>query len=435
MAACGGTSAPQGGSAATPISAGAATGAASPAAALGPASLRFVTNHTSDEAKDFQEVIKNFNATYPQIQVKLLNVADTTQFYTSINTQGVGKNLPDVWYTRTFDVTSNAIKGWQLPLGEYVQRDAAEVNVGDIWPALVSQMTYNDQLYSLPYNLSNFVVYYNKTLFEQEGVPPPTADWTWEQAAEIGARFVKKEGNRQTRWGLNFQTYDWFLRGVLQANGGTVFSEDFRQCTVNSPENVATFRFLQDLQARGIAPRPGATPKGVDPFPAGLLAMDVNGSWLIPGYRDSVGKRFEWDIVELPKGSTGDRGVSTAGGAWGISNNTKFKDQAWAFLKHLASTESIDLMVSRRLLSIPGRQSSVAAYEAAAKSTDQPPKNINVVSDQMNGAIEIAYPPYQAEFGTIWGNRVQSIFSGAPPERALEQIMTDTNRVAARYFK
>jgi multiple sugar transport system substrate-binding protein len=402
---------------------------------LTPATLQFITNHSAAEVKDFQEVVRNFNKKYPDIKIKLQNIADTEQFYTKINTLGVGKNLPDAWYTRTFDVASNAVKGWQEPLGAYIDRDAEEVNVDDIWPALVSQMTYQGELYALPYNISNFVVYYSKKIFEEEGIEPPSPDWTWQQAAELASRFVVREGGRQKRWGINFVTYDWAMRGTLAANGGKVFSDDFRECVVNSPENVETFEFFYRLQQEGTAPKAGATPQGIDPFPAGLLAMDANGSWVVTGYRDAIGKRFDWDLVHLPKGTTGDRGISTAGGAWGISAYSRYKDQAWEFLKHLASEESINLMVSRRLLSIPGRKSCMDVYNETARSSELPPQSIEVIEEEMNNALESSYPPYQAEFGTIWSNHVQGIFAGQPVEQQLAKIESDTNKVAARYFK
>ena len=403
---------------------------------LGPATIRFVTNHTAEEAKDFQHVISEFNKRYPQIRVNYLNMAGGQEFYTAIKTQAVAHNLPDVWYTRTFDIPSNAAKGWQIPLDSYVQQDAAEVNTNDFWPAEVAQMTYEGKLYALPYDFSNWAIYYNKTMFEQEGVKPPTDEWTWQDLFAVAEHFVRRKGNRQERWGLNAGFWDWFFMGVLVANGGKVFSDDLRRCELNSEQNVETFRMFWRQMQKGVIPLPGATPQGVDPFAGGLVAMNVNGSWATQSTRDAVGDRFEWDVVKLPKGSTGKRGVSAAGGAWGIAENSKYKEQAWEFVKFLASKDSINYLISRITRSIPGRQSCAQEWERVVRSSHQPPAHIEVFVSQMKeDAINWTYPPYWAEFQTIWANRTQAITNGQDPAKVLPQLEAEVNAVARRYFK
>lgn len=414
----------------------ASTSAPASSSASSGAALRFVTNHGAGDVPNFEEVITNFHGKHPDIKVELLNISDSDQFYTTINTQAVGNSLPDVWYTRTFDIASNAAKGWQISLDEYIQRDKAEVNPDDFWPAEVNQMTYQGKLYSLPYDFSNLAVYYNKDMFEKEGVPVPTEDWTWDDAFAIGEKFVKKDGDNQTRWGLAFPTYNWFFMGILSANGGQIFSDDFKKSLINSPENVQTFNYFYDKMVQGIAPLPGATPTGVDPFGGGLVAMNINGSWATISTRDAVGDRFKWDVVKLPKGTSGKRGVSAAGGAWGIANNSKFKDEAWEFLKFLSSTESINLLISRQTRSIPGRKSSAAEWEKVAKSGNLPPEHVQIFSEQMQeDAINWNYPAYWNEFDKAWNNRVQGIFAGTAPEEALTQLEADINDVAPRYYK
>ena len=51
----------------------------------------------------------------PNIEVEYLDIAGN-EFYNSINTQGAGGQLPDVWYTRTFDVPVYASKDWTISL-------------------------------------------------------------------------------------------------------------------------------------------------------------------------------------------------------------------------------------------------------------------------------------------------------------------------------
>jgi len=408
------------------------------AAGASPIHLSLVhnTGNGALELSGYLEVIKNFEAKHPDIKVDFLNIPNGPAYYTSINTRAVGNNLPDLYFARTFDVASNAAKGWMIPLDPYINRDPAAVNVKDFWPAEVAQMSYHGQLYTLPYDFSNVALYYNKTMFQKEGIELPTNDWTWDHAFAAGEKFVKKQGHNQTRWGLAFPTYDWYFMGVLVGNGGTVFSNNFKKSLLNSPQNVQTFKYFYNKMAQGIAPFPSSTPAGVNPFASGMVAMNADGSWATESTRTAVGNRFEWDVVKLPKGTTGKRGISAAGGAWGISPTSKYKDQAWEFLKHLTSTESTNILISRHTRSIPGRKSSAVTWQQVAKTSHLPPKNIDVFPDQMlHDAINWTYPAYWNEFNTIWSNRVTGIWTGNSPEQALQQMDAQINEVARRYYK
>ena len=117
---------------------------AAPAAAQ-EAKIRFISNHGEADVPLFKKVLENFAAANPNIQVEYLDIAGN-EFYNAINTQGAGGQLPDVWYTRTFDVPVYASKGWTVSLQPLIDRDAKEVNVDDFWPAQVAQMKWKGQL-------------------------------------------------------------------------------------------------------------------------------------------------------------------------------------------------------------------------------------------------------------------------------------------------
>ena len=158
-----------------------------------PVTLRFVTNHGEADMPLFTQVIDNFKAKEPNITIDHLDIADGNAFYDLINTQGASKQLPDVWYTRTFDVPVYASKGWTIGLSDYVDADAAEVNVADFWPAEVDQMTFKGKLYALPYDFSNIGIYYNKDMFTAAGEAMPPSSWKWDDLAALSTKFVKKD--------------------------------------------------------------------------------------------------------------------------------------------------------------------------------------------------------------------------------------------------
>jgi ABC-type glycerol-3-phosphate transport system substrate-binding protein len=138
-------------------------------------------------------------------------------------------------------------------------------------------------------------------------------------------------------------------------------------------------------------------------------------------------------VIRLPKGTTGKREVSAAGGSWVIPPTSKNQDAAWTFTEYLASKASQQVLIVDPLRSIPGRQSSAADWSAKAKSSNQPPKSIEIFPQQMQeDAVAWAFPKFWTEFDTIWANRITTLGAGGDPAKILAQIQDDTNKAAAR---
>ena len=403
-------------------------------ASSGAVTLRFVTNHGESDVPLFQHVIKNFMDKYPDIKIDHLDIAGN-EFYDTINTQAAGGGLPDVWYTRTFDVPVYASRKWTISLQSLVERDAAEVNVDDFWPAEVAQMKWNGELYALPYDFSNIGIYYNKAMFASNSVDLPPDKWTWPDLVTLALKFVKKENGEFSAWGLQFYNWDWVFMGLLFGWGGKIWTDDFSQCVIDSPENRDCFQFFVDARNQGVYPEAGATPQGVDPFAAGLLAMSFQGSWATTYMRDQIKDKFDFDVTAMPLSPKGNSCINAAGGAWGIAATSKNQEAAWKFNKFLTSTESTNILISEPLRSIPGRQSSVPLWEQKAAEGGMPPKNVEVFAKQMQGANAVPYPPYWRDFETAWNNQIAPLLDGTvkdKPETVLANFQSEVNRIISQ---
>ena len=74
----------------------------------------------------------------------------------------------------------------------------------------------DDKLYGLPFRNDYYLLYYNKTLFDQAGVEYPKNDMTWDEYRELAKKMTSGEGNDKIyggychtwpgslyRWGLS----------------------------------------------------------------------------------------------------------------------------------------------------------------------------------------------------------------------------------------
>jgi len=404
---------------------------AAPAEAV---TLRFVTNHGESNLPLFEEVVANFHDANDNIDVELLDIVGA-EFYDSINAQGVAGDLPDVWYTRTFDVPVYANKGWTVNLQPFIDGESAEVDVDDFWPAEVKQMEWKGDLYALPYDFSNVGIYYNKSMFDDAGIDYPTDDWTFQDLADLAVRFVEQDGDGNfTKWGMTAYFWNWVFHGLLYGWGGEVFSDDFSECVIASPENQACLEFWEGMRKDGVYPEAGAMPEGVNPFAAGLVPMMYQGSWATVQMRSLVEDAFDFDCVALPLSPDGNGCIGAAGGAWGVASSSDHVEEAWEFNKFLTNTESQIVLISKPLRSIPGRQSAVPAWEEEAAKGSMPPENVGTFARQMSRAYDVAYPAYWQDYDQAWGNIVGPFFDGTAGQSAetvLQELEDEVNRIIA----
>ncbi|MEU2620532.1 extracellular solute-binding protein [Streptomyces sp. NPDC007157] len=103
--------------------------------------------------------------------------------------------------------------------------------------------------YGIPFAGSTRVLFYNKTLFSEAGITPPT---TWKELA-ADAEALKAHGVKYP-YALPLgpeeaqaETMQWLL------SGGSGYTDDIGTYTIDSPQNVDTFTWLKDeLVGKGL---------------------------------------------------------------------------------------------------------------------------------------------------------------------------------------
>ena len=105
-----------------------------------------------------------------------------------------------------------------------------------------------------PKDFSTLALIYNPALFEEAGVEPPTADWTWEDLEAAATQISENTEANGLVLSPDFARYIAFL---YQA-GGSVANEDFTEITINSPEALEALNLYVNLVLDGAAATPSA---------------------------------------------------------------------------------------------------------------------------------------------------------------------------------
>ena len=102
--------------------------------------------------------------------------------------------------------------GWIIPMQQMV--DADNYDLSQIEPNLAAYYTIDDQLYSMPFNSSTPLMYYNKDIFEKAGITEiPTS---LEGIEAIGDKLLNEGGAGEV---MSLSIYGWFFEQFLGKQG------------------------------------------------------------------------------------------------------------------------------------------------------------------------------------------------------------------------
>jgi ABC-type glycerol-3-phosphate transport system substrate-binding protein len=307
-----------------PIPAGAAATAAQ---------ITFSSWGSLDEQATITQVLKAFSTRYPAIQVQPL-LTSWASYWPKYNADLAAKSTADVQFL-TY-VPTYAAAGALMEIRLLLRKHSRTVPAG-YTPALLSAFQYNGGLYGLPRDNDTKVIYYNRKLLRQAGVPFPTSTWSWNDLRAMARKLTVRQGNRVRQYGFAFETGWWRL--YIWENGGELFDNNGRptRVTMDSPAAVHAVQFMGDLINKDKVTPPASQivdSTYIGPmFAGGQLALAFGNHALIPTFVKTAG--LDWGVVGMPH-FPGHKTINNAGGAgYCISRWTKAPEaayQLWSFL-------------------------------------------------------------------------------------------------------
>lgn len=314
-----------------------------------PGGLSFSTWGSLDEMEILKPILADFTR-QTHIPVSLIHIPD--QYPHKLRLMVAARTVPDVMFIANQDMAGFAIHGVFRDLKPFLAQDPS-VKTSDFYPQALAAMSWKGTLYALPRDISNLVVFYNKDLFRQAGVPFPGPNWTVADLMKIAPRLTCRTCNPQ-HWAIGFQPQPLLWTPWVWSFGGDVMNPAMTRCTLDDPPARAGLDFYVDLRNRyHYAPTDTQTGNATmtQLFAGGRLAMFVYGRWAVPAYRKNL--TFDWDVAPFPRGPAGSIVDADASG-WAISTATRHPGRAWKLVKFLASKPSIAAFTRSGLI-VPAR--------------------------------------------------------------------------------
>jgi multiple sugar transport system permease protein len=314
--------------------------------------LRFRYWGDFKEIRVLQTTIAEFEHDHPGITIKGERVNSGDEYIQKLLLEQAAGLTPDVMFVGT-GYPILAKHGVLRDLSKDVAQDPT-VPLSRYYPVTVKFFTQNNKLYALPRDIApEGLVYYNKKLFDEAGVPYPDNSWRWDYAPhpERGDKDFLTATKKLTKIGVNGQssTYgfadnspEWVMGNFVYGVGGQFVdnTEKPTKLLYNDPKVVKAIQLTADMMYKyNVSPSAvDVAASGVDQhnlFAQGRVAMYMTGIWEVPKFREEI-QNFDWDIAPFPAGPTGLRGVTTGGSGYGISATTQYPKESWELLKYIA---------------------------------------------------------------------------------------------------
>jgi multiple sugar transport system substrate-binding protein len=339
---------------------------------------------------------------------------------------------PDLFMTGAYQVWEYAPPGYVQDLNEFINNPnltSPDYDVNDFYPGILGALrwdlvaghkTGSGPQWALPLGFEGYNLAYNKKVFEEKGLKPPT---TMDELLAVSKALQEFDGKG---------TYALALRGsrnwaTIHPGYMTTFAtwgaKDFEVegdklvSKVNSKESVEmTDMWLNLIKAGGSPTWSSYTwyQAGAD-LGAGKAAMlydaDCNGYFQNPEGASKEAGNIAWVKAPLPAGK--DK-VSSNLWTWamGMNSASKNKEAAWLFLQYFTSKDySLWASVNAKVVD-PARKSVFedAAFQQVLSKSEGYAK---AFEEQIEGTtIQFTPQPHFFETTTEWAATLQDLVGG-----------------------
>jgi len=296
-------------------------------------------------------MVESFNKAYEgKIKVNVEYQGTYDDAINKIKAAGMSALPCDV--VQVYDIGSRFMidSGWAKPMQEFI--DASGYDISKIEPNIAAYYTIDGKLYSMPFNSSTPLLYYNKTAFEKAGLDPNTPPKNFDEIVTMAQKLtIKDASGTVTQRGFGMGNYGWFFEQWMNKMGKHYVDNNNGRgadaaTKVVFDENGAakdilnTWKKLIDDGTITYLNKGNNDAKAA--FIGGQIAMTLESTAALKSLLSNVGDSFEIGTGFFPNINAGDvGGVSIGGGSlWALASGNDAKQNAsWEFIQFMIAPE------------------------------------------------------------------------------------------------
>jgi sn-glycerol 3-phosphate transport system substrate-binding protein len=270
-------------------------------------------------ARYIESYIHEFEEQNPSIKVETIFGGDYNQNQAKVLAAIKAGNPPDVAILLSQQLRTLVALHAVVPISPYLKQDPRlKKEIEDIFPAFMLNSVLNGEIYSVPFQRSTPILFYNKEAFRQAGLNPNDPPTTWSQLIEDAKKLTLRDAQGNVvRYGVEIPTEDhstWLLEALTIEAGGLLYDPKSNGCRVliNSKPVQEGIQFKADLARKYHVSPEGIISWNTAPgdFVAGKVAMIYHSTGSLSYIREHA--HFPFGTAFLPKKVR--YGVPTGGG-------------------------------------------------------------------------------------------------------------------------
>lgn len=289
------------------------------------------------------EIVAQYQGNYGQLRQKLLAAVGAGQAPT------VSQAYSN-WTEQLFRA------GAIVPLDPFIKGPdgMSQADLDDFYPVFLEANRWDGTTWSLPFNKSIYVTFYNATTFKELGLAAPA---TWDELLRVARASTLVQGGEVVRYGYGMRpNVDHFALFFL-TNGGEWLAPGYEKARFNEKAGVEALQFMVDLLHKYKAAYYITGYLDQD-FAAGKVAAYATSVPGRPYMEQAVGDKFEWGVSPLPVRSSKRTPVAGTDLVIYAGAAAEQQREAWRFIKWLTSPEQTARW-SVATFYLPVRQSAV----------------------------------------------------------------------------
>jgi multiple sugar transport system substrate-binding protein len=415
-----------------------------------PVALHFTFWGSDVERAAVEKTVRAFEAANPNIKVQAEHIPGP-EYVARLSAMFAAGDPPDVGYLYETHAALWASGGKVLDMTDVVNAD----------PLLADRLPETYYYYGSGKTLGTntatetTVMFYNKDLFDQAGLPYPPSDpeqaWTWPEFLAAARRLTSDSaGLHPGEPGFNPQQINvygvrladewWGYYPFIYSNGGEIVNEDGTRLLLDSPEALEAVQALADLMwVDYVAPTPFAArqlPKPEVLLQTGQAAMVVDGQWKLLDFASMEG--LNYGLAVLPKMK--EPKTLIFGSPTVIFAGTQHLEAAIQFYKYHNDPQVVDLF--ERGLWMPLDRTYYTEPGAIANWLDNPahpPEARGVLVDYTLCCVVRTPHYYVKNFGQIADQAIQPAMNrvwanmATPAEAMAEAVAAAAQMMAGRW--
>jgi sn-glycerol 3-phosphate transport system substrate-binding protein len=205
------------------------------------------------------ELVKRFNAAQSGVSAEAQFQGAYAEVVQKLLAAMAAGSVPDLVLLDSPFVALFAKDGALVQLDKFASAPKTGLDLKGFIGGLIKDGYYKGKLYALPFMRSTPLLYFNRDMFAEAGLPDRAPE-TWDDFREYCRKMTKPD-----RYGASFTlgttTAHWYLQGAIYSFGGEVSDENFNIKLESAPA-IAAAQLWQDLVFKDKTAIAGNVPAG-----------------------------------------------------------------------------------------------------------------------------------------------------------------------------